>query len=284
MQRLWRAHLFIYLTDDRNFGIIIAFTLFFMFTYLYATEKIAAKKSKGEVLLFRRGYLAMSKPNDIEASFSSKLSGPADGISAELPEKVSGAIQRQTAVFQWKYICFDIKIKKETRRILDHVDGWVKPGTLTALMVCQSLKRKDIANLIAQGPSGAGKTTLLDVLAARNTIGVVSGDVLIDGHRRDISFQRQTGYAQQQDIHLETTTVREALRFSALMRQPAEISRKEKLAYVEEVIELLDMKAYADAIVGVPGEGSIFNVPEIVNTTNVIRPQCRTEEKVNNRG
>jgi ABC-type multidrug transport system ATPase subunit len=27
-----------------------------------------------------------------------------------------------------------IKIKGEPRRILDHVDGWVKPGTLTALM------------------------------------------------------------------------------------------------------------------------------------------------------
>jgi ATP-binding cassette subfamily G (WHITE) protein 2 (PDR) len=53
--------------------------------------------------------------------------------------------------------------------------------------------------------------------------------------------------------------VREALRFSALMRQSAEISRKEKLAYVEDVIKLLDMEAYADAIVGVPGEGLNFN-------------------------
>ena len=47
----------------------------------------------------------------------------------------------------------------------------------------------------------------------------------------------------KQDIHLETTTVREALRFSALMRQPADITRKEKLAYVEDVIDLLDMEA-----------------------------------------
>jgi ATP-binding cassette subfamily G (WHITE) protein 2 (PDR) len=53
--------------------------------------------------------------------------------------------------------------------------------------------------------------------------------------------------------------VREALRFSALLRQPAETSRKEKLAYVEEVIKLLDMEDYADSIVGVPGEGLTFN-------------------------
>lgn len=47
----------------------------------------------------------------------------------------AGIIQRQTAIFSWKDVVYDIKIKKEPRRILDHVDGWVKPGTLTALMV-----------------------------------------------------------------------------------------------------------------------------------------------------
>lgn len=35
-----KAHLW------RNFGILIAFMVFFLFTYLLATEKIAAKKSK----------------------------------------------------------------------------------------------------------------------------------------------------------------------------------------------------------------------------------------------
>ena len=52
------------------------------------------------------------------------------------------------------------------------------------------------------------------------------------------------------------TTVREALRFSAILRQPAHVSRQEKLDYVEEVIKLLGMETYADAVVGVPGEGT----------------------------
>jgi ATP-binding cassette, subfamily G (WHITE), member 2, PDR len=95
----------------------------------------------------------------------------------------------------------------------------------------------------------------LDVLATRDTIGIASGEALVDGHQRGVSFQRKTGYAQQQDIHLETMTVREALRFQALMCQSSSSSRKEKLAYVEEVIHLLGMEAYSDAIVGVPGEG-----------------------------
>ena len=228
----------------RNFGIIIAFIFFFMMTYLSAAEYITAKKSKGEVLLFRRGHtpasVKKSNPDDEE-------SAPADAGRPSSAEKIhkkqdegTAHIQEQTAVFSWRDVCYDIKIKSENRRILDHVDGWVKPGTLTALM----------------GVSGAGKTTLLDVLASRATVGIVSdGEMLVDGRQRDESFQRKTGYAMQSDIHLSTSTVREALSFSALLRQPASIPRKEKLAYVDEVIKLLDMEEYADAVVGVPGEG-----------------------------
>lgn len=105
------------------------------------------------------------------------------------------------------------------------------------------------------GVSGAGKTTLLDCLADRTSMGIITGEMLVNGRARDASFQRNTGYVQQQDLHLETTTVREALNFSALLRQPAHITRKEKLAYVDEVIKLLDMDEYADAIVGILGEG-----------------------------
>jgi hypothetical protein len=69
--------------------------------------------------------------------------GPApggDNVAAAIT-KSSGVdeimIQKQTAVFHWKDVCYDIKIKGQPRRLLDHVDGWVKPGTLTALMVTQ---------------------------------------------------------------------------------------------------------------------------------------------------
>ena len=79
--------------------------------------------------------------------------------------------------------------------------------------------------------------------------------MLVDGRERDSSFQRQTGYVQQQDLHLHTSTVREALEFSALLRQPAEYSREEKIRYVDYVIDLLGMQPYADAIVGTPGKG-----------------------------
>jgi ABC-type multidrug transport system ATPase subunit len=111
-----------------------------------------------------------------------------------------------------------------------------------------------------QGASGAGKTTLLDVLASRVTMGVVTGHMLVDGCPRDRSFQRKTGYVQQQDLHLATATVRESLRFCAMLRQPATVSTEEKYAYVEEIIKLLEMEKYAEAIVGVPGEGMSFSL------------------------
>lgn len=100
------------------------------------------------------------------------------------------------------------------------------------------------------GVTGAGKTTLLDCLADRATVGVVSGEILVNGHPRGASFQKRTGYVQQRDLHLATATVREALQFSAIMRQPGHLSRAEKLAYVEEVVDVLDMHAFADAVIG----------------------------------
>jgi ABC-type multidrug transport system permease subunit/ABC-type multidrug transport system ATPase subunit len=221
----------------RNIGILFAFVFGLMFVYVGATEIITAKKSKGEVLVFRRGHKLIKKSKSTDDLESAPTGRP---VSAEKTDSDDIAIiERQTAIFQWSDVCYDIKIKGQPRRILDHVDGWVKPGTLTALM----------------GVSGAGKTTLLDCLATRTTMGVITGEMLVDGRPRDDSFQRKTGYVQQQDLHLSTSTVREALTFSALLRQPAHVPRQEKMDYVEEVIKLLDMTEYADAVVGVPGEG-----------------------------
>ncbi|KAL4892530.1 ABC-2 type transporter-domain-containing protein [Aspergillus ambiguus] len=223
----------------RNYGIIIGFLIFFLFAYIITSELIRAKPSKGEILVFPRGKIptfAKRPPNaaDLENAPTSEKQSLDTGSSDH-----TASLAKQTAIFHWQDVCYDIKIKGENRRILDHVDGWVKPGTLTALM----------------GVTGAGKTSLLDVLANRVTMGVITGDMLVDGRPRDDSFQRKTGYVQQQDLHLETSTVREALIFSAMLRQPSSVSRAEKLAYVEEIIKMLNMEEYAEAVVGVLGEG-----------------------------
>ncbi|KAK5675209.1 Multidrug resistance protein [Elasticomyces elasticus] len=223
----------------RNFAIIVAMTIFLYALQLWMSEIVASERSQGEILVFRRGKTASTRTKvtvtDEETGERSASYGAQGGIA----DLGVGFVEKQTSVFHWEDVCYEVQIKGETRVILDHVDGWIKPGTLTALM----------------GVSGAGKTTLLDVLASRTSVGVVSGHMFVDGRDRDSSFQRKTGYVQQQDLHLQTSTVREALEFSALLRQPPEYSREEKIRYVDHVIDLLGMEAYADAVVGTPGEG-----------------------------
>ena len=99
------------------------------------------------------------------------------------------------------------------------------------------------------GASGAGKTTCLDVLAQRKNIGVVSGDLLVDGRPLGSYFARRTAYAEQMDVHEGTATVREAMRFSAYSRQSYHVPKEEKDAYIKEVIELLELQPFADVIV-----------------------------------
>ncbi len=223
----------------RNFGILIAFFVGLTAIYLFGVEFVSGAKSKGEILIFKRDHLRKNVvPRDLESSNVGEKETIGSYDREEQP--VNGSIDLGARdIFQWKNVVYEVQIKTETRRILSGVDGWVQPGKLTALM----------------GASGAGKTTLLDVLADRVTMGVVTGDMLVNGHPRNSSFQRNTGYVQQQDLHLATSTVKEALTFSALLRQPKEISKEEKLAYVDEVIKILEMEEYAEAVVGVPGEG-----------------------------
>ena len=105
------------------------------------------------------------------------------------------------------------------------------------------------------GASGAGKTTLLNTIAQRINFGVVSGDFLVDGRPLPKSFQRATGFAEQMDVHEPTATVREALRFSALLRQPAEVPLEEKYEYCERILDLLEMRDIAGATIGKTGAG-----------------------------
>ncbi|KAJ5111144.1 hypothetical protein N7532_001679 [Penicillium argentinense] len=240
---MWLNYKYTYEHVWRNLGILFAFLVGFMIIYFVACELNSSTTSTAEALVFRRGHEPPNmrrghekSDNDVENTSEAPVrQSTTDGDDG----KGMSAIQPQTDIFTWRDVSYDIEIKGEPRRLLDHVSGWVKPGTLTALM----------------GVSGAGKTTLLDVLAHRTSVGVVTGDMFVNGNGLDASFQRKTGYVQQQDLHLETATVRESLRFSALLRQPASVPIQEKYDYVEQVIGMLKMEDFAEAIVGVPGEG-----------------------------
>ncbi|KAJ8452102.1 hypothetical protein Cgig2_016683 [Carnegiea gigantea] len=129
-------------------------------------------------------------------------------------------------------------VTEDRLQLLQEVTGAFRPGVLTALM----------------GVSGAGKTTLMDVLAGRKTGGYIEGDIRISGFpKKQETFARISGYCEQTDIHSPQVTVRESLIYSAFLRLPKEVSKEEKLIFVDEVIELVELDNLKDAIVGLPG-------------------------------
>jgi ATP-binding cassette subfamily G (WHITE) protein 2 (PDR) len=148
---------------------------------------------------------------------------------------------RQCTTFLWREISCEMKLptkksdqSSESRMILSAVDGWILPGTFTALM----------------GASGAGKTTLLNVLAGRPAVGTVSGMRITSTIYQNEAFSSKVGYAQERDLHLPTMTVCEAFEFSALLQQPAKYSKDEKRELVDDVILDHDMGAFQHAMIG----------------------------------
>ena len=111
---------------------------------------------------------------------------------------------KNDTTFTWKDVNYTVPVKGGTRLLLDKVEGWIKPGQMTALYVSPPLTSSLCAYsyLLScrMGSSGAGKTTLLDVLAKRKTIGTIEGTILLNGEPLRIDFERLTGYVEQQGI------------------------------------------------------------------------------------
>ncbi|KAF6262511.1 ATP-binding cassette transporter [Scenedesmus sp. NREL 46B-D3] len=128
---------------------------------------------------------------------------------------------------------------KAQLQLLHGITGSFRPGVLTALM----------------GVSGAGKTTLMDVLAGRKNAGRMEGQVWVGGHPKEQhSFARICGYVEQTDIHTPRTTVREALVVSATLRLYEGRERHLLEAFVDDVLELVELAPNRNTLVGMPGE------------------------------
>ncbi|KAK6119467.1 hypothetical protein DH2020_046795 [Rehmannia glutinosa] len=106
-------------------------------------------------------------------------------------------------------------LQEDRLQLLVNVTGAFRPGVLTALI----------------GVSGAGKTTLMDVLAGRKTGGHIEGSIHISGYpKNQETFARISGYCEQNDVHSPCLT-----------------------AFVDEVMELVELTPLRRALVGVPG-------------------------------
>lgn len=131
--------------------------------------------------------------------------------------------------------------KEETLKVLHSVDGLFPPGRLSAIM----------------GPSGGGKSSLLDVLAGRNKLGTVEGDVLIAGnHLKELkegTLQSLAGYVMQDDAFLSNLTVKETLEFALRFRVASSLLTDKLVdSTVDSLLALLNLTSVANSHVGSP--------------------------------
>lgn len=227
----------------RNWGVIVAFAVLYLLVTVLATEKLSfVGGGGGGALVFKKSsknkkQLNLGKGKHDEEKGSSRGSST-DDFGNKTPrgpshKDIEGTIEKSEKVFTWENVTYTVPTPMGPKRLLNKVSGYAKPGVMVALM----------------GASGAGKTTLLNTLSQRQTVGVVTGDMLVDNKPLGTDFQRSTGFVEQMDLHDESTTIREALEFSALLRQSRDIPKAEKLAYVDSIISLLELEDIQDAII-----------------------------------
>ena len=227
----------------RNFGVIIAFTVLYLLVTILAAEFLSFVGGGGGALVFKpskrtKNIKQNGKNNDEEkvqnGADSAALARGEGNSSSDNNDETFNRISSSDRIFTWSNVEYTVPYGNGTRKLLNGVNGFAKPGLMIALM----------------GASGAGKTTLLNTLAQRQKTGVVSGDMLVDGHPLGSDFQRGTGFCEQMDLHDNTSTIREAFEFSAILRQDRNTPRQEKITYVDRILDLLELDEIQDAIIG----------------------------------
>lgn len=127
---------------------------------------------------------------------------------------------------------------RREKLILDNVSGYVRTGTMLAVM----------------GSSGAGKTSLLNLLAGRITTSkgaTATGSVFLNGQPRDYSkFTKFAAYVLQDDDMFAELTVEEQITYAALLRLPQSMPKEKKLMRVQKIIQELGLGKVATTMIG----------------------------------
>ena len=130
----------------QNFGIVIAFAVFFMILLLVFTEFNTSLAGATSVVLFKQGSDISLIPNSSGSNLDEEKTKVPSSTNSESDarrenkEDIREALEQQPRMrntFTWKEMNYEVA----GRRLLNDVAGYVAPGKLTALM----------------GESGAGK-------------------------------------------------------------------------------------------------------------------------------
>ena len=137
----------------RNFGILVAFGVLFLTTYLSVTELNSGTGEFRSVVEFKRGAKDVpevtASPRDVE---NGSRGGGDTATPTQREERKEEHVKeaessleeslKTTDIMSWAHLTYHVNASgEERRRLLNDVTGWVVPGKLTALM----------------GESGAGK-------------------------------------------------------------------------------------------------------------------------------
>lgn len=129
-----RSHLW------RNFGIIIAWFIFFVALTMLGMEIQKPNKGGSSVTVFRRGEAPKAVEDAIEHKGppmdeeTAEKSGPSPETTAVDSGSKVRDIAKNTSIFTWQNVNYTIPYKGGQRKLLQDVHGYVKPGRLTALM------------------------------------------------------------------------------------------------------------------------------------------------------
>ena len=123
----------------RNLGVIFAIMTLFCALYLFATEYISLQKSKGEILVFRKSRLLKAKKSDDEEAQAVEgqyITSMTKAFSLSRLSSTTGLDEKLgKASFLWADLNYEVPIRKGKKEILKGIDGWIRPGTLIALIV-----------------------------------------------------------------------------------------------------------------------------------------------------
>ncbi|KAG7386158.1 hypothetical protein PHYPSEUDO_000590 [Phytophthora pseudosyringae] len=216
--------------------LLITYAAFMVLAWLML-ERMCRRHEEDSTVHFTPSTKTTSSSPQSDGSYviavTPRSDGPLqDGLDGCEPTLNEAAVVPVTLAFEdlWYSVPADDADAGAARDLLKGINGYARPATMTALM----------------GSSGAGKTTLLDVLAGRKPSGSVRGQVLLNGQpASDLMVRRSTGYCEQVDIHSDASTIREALVFSAFLRQESAVPEHEKRSTVDECLELLELSDIA---------------------------------------
>lgn len=112
----------------RNLGILFALWTLFIFLTALASEATPPAGSKKAYLLYKRGGSA-NKTSDRPSSEDGELEEKKDNEREEGAEK---GVVTSNSIFTWKNLSYTVRANGKDLQLLDNVQGWCKPGQLTA--------------------------------------------------------------------------------------------------------------------------------------------------------